>query len=774
MKKKKLYLTIPFILFCIFLGCNRDDQSRIQASWSSKDPILIPLNIRIHQMQFGNLVGNHSFESGKVFYEESNVESFNINGWKKIGENVEWINSSYEKYDDNEVFEGIHSVKITRNIADETEEIGDGILSDYIKVIPGNYFLQLHLKLKDIEPNQSRIGVKMHDAINIRLKYFDKNKIEISGIEYNPFENKRIDNAFKALSFANYNEINEFGWGEVYGRSMHFPFFDGDIPDQARYVKIFIGLKGTGTLWIDNIDFRYTNKNFTQLERIKTYFDSSYSKIDQVYPFPKRIEEKGKIKFYSDDHSTLPIIVVQNQNKKLAQAIQKNIYNLINNSNKRIDINDIKIVSNLKSNHLDSNQFVISIGKSEIYNKNKDLLPDSLLVKTKQSYYIKNLNNTVFIKGKDAKDLENALNTFNQMFDQEYFYKADIFDYPDFTSRNYVIHSFNGNNDQLKSMLDLFKEYKFSEPYFEFTNKQDSLFPNIEFNDIQVLNYFIDLNNTSLDKDLTKKIKNSRVFLKDDCNKVDIEKLINKYNIEIEYLSKYSSLKRIDPNEFETMLYYKNLKNREVGSLNFVWTGGSDYSLSIDKPDCLRIMKLFGECPILLDNSLIDFNLQFRNESIKDYYAGKIRVESLFEPYNLKLHDSFTKGTKKIILETKSLSELNIIRILTTANNYWNMHNYNPDKSLWILLNKLYGKENAINLLYFNDSYYGLVEVCRKIKINGSQYKNQRLAKNFEYDLEKYWNLLNDSNLSDELKKELNDLKDVVMEEYKTIVTINN
>lgn len=135
--------------------------------------------------------------------------------------------------------------------------------------------MKLKLKLKDIKSNKERLGSKLHDAVNIRIKYYDKNKIELRVQEFNPFMNLKIDNTFKSQSFTNYYQIDDLDWCDVYGKTADFPYFNGDIPDKARYVKIFIGLKGTGTLWIDKVEFNYTNQNFTLLERLEPYFDSS-------------------------------------------------------------------------------------------------------------------------------------------------------------------------------------------------------------------------------------------------------------------------------------------------------------------------------------------------------------------------------------------------------------------------------------------------------------------------------------------------------------------
>ena len=59
---KTLFLFAILLIFSLISGCNKDDQSRLQANWSAKDPIAIPFNNRNHQFKLGNLVQNSSFE----------------------------------------------------------------------------------------------------------------------------------------------------------------------------------------------------------------------------------------------------------------------------------------------------------------------------------------------------------------------------------------------------------------------------------------------------------------------------------------------------------------------------------------------------------------------------------------------------------------------------------------------------------------------------------------------------------------------------------------
>ena len=775
---KYILSIIPIIVaFLLIDSCKNDDQTRIQATWTSKDPIAIPQNIRFNQKKLGNLVTNNSFETGKIFYEQSDIKTFDINGWKKVGENIEWVNSTLENFESEEVFNGIHSVKIHRKVSDEIEEWGDGIMSDFIKVIPGNYKLKLQLKLKDIIPNQTRLGAKMYDAINIRLIYFDKNKIEINGVEFNPFTNNKIDNTFKSLSFANYRNIKDFGWGEVYGVTSDFPFYDGDMEDNARYVKIFIGLKGTGTMWIDDVEFTYTNNNFTLLERIKPYFDSSFSTMDLIFPTPKEITGLNEIVYFNKNKKELPVIVLANKKdlfqQTYANEIKQFFFNTIKKSNESIKIDDIQIVDRSKLKHLDTSSFAIILG-----NKESELIDNDSIVWHNQSYYIgkfKNQANWITLIGNRSEDLSYAVKTLLQMIDIEsnIIYSARIYDYPDISIRNYLVSSFLGTEEDIKEKLKTFSEYKYNYPYFQYYNDNELFYPQVNIDEIiKSKARYIDANIT----DVNLNVKPSEITLireNDTLNKVlkNISRIEFKENVE--YLSAYSNLAAINNNEIDAAIFYNTVIN-QFNNLKLAWTGPDEISVKIDDAHCYRIHEIVKQNPIFIDNSLEIPDKRLNSDYLKDYYAGKIRLGSLFGPYENNFSNKLSSDPhSKVILNVNNLTELNTIRMLTAIDFYWNANDYNPDKSLWIVLNRLYGKENAKNLIYLNDAYYGLLEICRKMKVDGGHFKTLRMAKNFKTDLDKYWDLVEKGIDNEDLINELYDLLEVTEFDYNKIIKEN-
>ncbi len=58
--------------------------------WSASDPLSIPYDTRLAQFEKGNLVINPSFENGSVIAGDP-VNTFTLEGWEKVGQNVEHL-----------------------------------------------------------------------------------------------------------------------------------------------------------------------------------------------------------------------------------------------------------------------------------------------------------------------------------------------------------------------------------------------------------------------------------------------------------------------------------------------------------------------------------------------------------------------------------------------------------------------------------------------------------------------------------------------------------
>ena len=242
--------------------------------WSSMITTSIPYEVRKAELEKGNIALNVSFEEGEIISKnDSAITSFKLKNWSIVGNNVEWVDNTLDK--DHDIRTGHRAIKIKRKICDalEIDNTADGVISEFIEVIPGNYLFFFDIKLENILPAVKRLSSKISQDIDIHLEFYDKNKQLMSpGIYYNYWK-KEVDNSFKGFSFSNLYYINKFDWGRVRGRTMNYPFSEGDMPDGCKYIKIFFGLKGSGTMYVDNVDFRLSKWNFTPLERMQPYFE---------------------------------------------------------------------------------------------------------------------------------------------------------------------------------------------------------------------------------------------------------------------------------------------------------------------------------------------------------------------------------------------------------------------------------------------------------------------------------------------------------------------
>jgi beta-N-acetylglucosaminidase len=462
---KKLHsLTLQALLIlAVFAGssCHRaGKQESPLPAWSSNNVLAIPYFIREQKIMKGNLVRNGSFETGKWMSVDSLRKSYSIDGWQQTGNNVLWmdqVSDSALTYDN--FYTGKHAVKIVRIAADEMVENGDGITSAFIRVVPGNYSFSFYTRLKDIRPYNVRLGTRMHDAIDVKILFYDKNKILIDSKYRMPFKGQKIDNSFKSLSFANFNYIKEFAWSRVIGKSHSFPFSEGDIPDNARYVRLFIGLKGTGTMWIDDVDFHYTRANFTPLERFSLIMDSTLTKQDLIIPAPRKVSKLGSVVLYKPGQKaeSLPkIIMPRRPDKSTEQAaslLLEKVRQVMKEAGAGEDLlSRMKVQYAVSQDEVNRSLLVFSVGKTLLYEKYKEFLPVNSIAGKDQGYFVftsNDLPNVIFLAGNNETGDFYGAATVLQLFDHRIpvFYNARIIDFPDTYQRFYNIRAWKDQKE---------------------------------------------------------------------------------------------------------------------------------------------------------------------------------------------------------------------------------------------------------------------------------------------------------------------------------------
>ncbi len=461
---KIIHVFLIIGVFYSVIGCQRSEYIEdVAKKWSAFETQSVPYRVRNNQFNKENLVVNSSFEEGKYFLKDSDDRSANIKGWARIGRSVEWIDTSLDIYSIYDASVGQHAIKVSRQHSNETDDLGEGVISDFIRVIPGNYSFTYDIRLENISPNAGRRGTRLYDAINIKLQFYDKNKVEIESEQINPYNKSMLDASFKGYSFSNYWHIDSLGWGEVRGRTYNYPFSEGDLPDGTFYVRIFLGLKGTGTMWVDEVDFRYSKWNFTALERMTPYFDSLCSPAQMLIPMPQEVTPAELIPIFNKNQAGFisPIILIPPASGKQtllgAHLLKKQLEKVQIEDYQGSEVAGVEINSTGEIPE-DFQGLVFSLGQTPLYDRFKDSFDLADLQDRSQGYKIMHFNtghDIILMAGKSPVGDYYAVTTLIQLIDKgkNQLQTATIIDYPDFHGRSYLFDSWQ-NEEEMKHDLN--------------------------------------------------------------------------------------------------------------------------------------------------------------------------------------------------------------------------------------------------------------------------------------------------------------------------------
>lgn len=427
MKKSAYFFALIIILFEIpdfCLGQDINSRSSVQA-----------LNIRQDFYRKGNLILNSSFENVSFRKSDSVIKNFDLLGWKVIGRNVELTDIS-KSGNDSEATNGIHAIKIIRTKEDvkEIDNESEGVLSDYIEVIPGNFDFYFDIRLDKIIPSPypDRFHSRIGKGIDIHLEFFDENKKLINPGYYFEYLNKKVDNSFKGFAFSNFFYIDKFGWGKVKARTWNYPYSEGEIPDNCKYIKIFAGLKCSGTMWIDNLDFRFSKWNFTPLERMDSFFRKKYALSELLIPKPHFISNEQSIDL---KNKKISLIYGGEESPEINAAIS-----LLRKRFFRIYRDSVKVEKSPRINRNSKNLQIIFLRDRQQANHEFDEAYAAIENKG-QGYFIHKKANKIYIGANSPQGFFYAASSLSQLVN----YKnstldyVDIVDYPDFAGRSTVL-----------------------------------------------------------------------------------------------------------------------------------------------------------------------------------------------------------------------------------------------------------------------------------------------------------------------------------------------
>jgi hypothetical protein len=814
-----------FILFSVFLsilaGCARDNPTINKALWSSRDPFNIPYKRRINAFMDGNKVVNPSFERGRYF--KGTLKAYELTGWREVGEEIRWVNIGRPEYDSSEAKTGNHAIKIRRENVSEVEEKGVGIMSDYIKVFPGNYSLSYSIRLEDICPNKERLGSRLMDAINVRILYYDKNKIRIEGNTRVPGEETRFDNEFKALPFSGFWNIDSLGWIRARGISHKYPFSDGDLPDNIRYIRLFFGLKGKGTLWLDDVSFEFSEKNFTLLERLRRWQDSVFEPRDLLVPDVKFMSDPASFSLYdSDQPEKKPLILIPPNAHQLTLKASQLLQKKLNQGSEELE--SVPVVSSL-SDYEENRSLVFSLGNNSINRKHGKELPFDAIQDKEQGYFIhrfKDKGNIIAVTGNTPIGDYYAVTTLVRLLDGEAlaYNHANIIDYPDFTDRGVI---FQKDSSYDESEIDFLTRSRFNRIYSDVTKGQNqktrqdicrlgekssgsslyqagiSLNP-YRFTGEENPNYLLEQANNDMLRSLIQYGKNhsvNSIILRPDSafgakgncscffepnydgdhvryrNLLDVHStMINRAwdwsgnEGRISFLPVWHHNRCIIRSHGRGEMYLEELSRKVPGKTEFLWNGPVKYPLLIGETETRYVQKRYKKSPVFLSKDINPLS----NSGFIRHYPGKARMTSIFDHFALDLPDNFSKLTgSRFITTLDPGSRIGEIKTQSLADYLWNAKQFDPHYSLLKILIYEYGKITALNLIRFNEAYFGLYEMYWKIRTKETKRKYIRSAQDFKNQIDRLMATLRRTLKGKPLLAELESFKKKANEYFKHI-----
>jgi hypothetical protein len=781
----------------------------IAAAWSSSDPLGIPFEIRLEQFARGNLAPNPSFEQ-----ENRSTGGTAPAGWEKIGTRVEWVSRASGAAED-DVRDGSRAVKIHRQTAGELEA-AEGVMSDFIPVIPGNYDLAYDVRLKRVDGSRRRLGGRLGDAVTVNVFFFDAEKKPLDAPALNPVSGSPIDAADKSYSFANYWSVEEFPWATVRGRTYNYPFSEGDLPDRTRYVRLFFGLKGTGTLWLDRIVFKYSKWNFSALERLAPYLDRPLSPAQRLIPTPKEIRPVREVVYLETGaaNGSPPLIVLPDDPAPAERAAARLLERKLNAALAMIGPAGsapeprAKIIErDWNDSELQNTRLIFSIGENRLRRRLAPDLPPASISGGPQGYRITPVEtgpcHAVFLVGGSALGSFYAAATAAQLLEEGrcVYHSAAVIDYPDFLGRSYLLKRWESHADLERDLagLEMMSRYKLNKAYagyegrtrvwhrpdalfkagideagrwcrengvmslgimvnpyshFEFEPAEDALshqdrttWTHAGAESLETLQRVFKLGLDAgagtimlLADDFVphegRNPKNFSLYAPEDRARfVNLQNaqayVINRLKgwidrdypgTRFEFCPPWYANEFIDRSEGKAEVYLKELAFLIPSEVAIVWTGPTVRSLSVDMADLRRYRDLIGRWPMFWDNTLYARNIETKvYGGYATYYPGKVRMCNLFEPLDADRPAGFHEfnAGRHLFVNGTAETELYRIKFATVADYEWNTAAYIPELSLWKALVKAYGPACAKEVLFFNEAYYGLFEMCMRMEREG-------------------------------------------------------
>jgi hypothetical protein len=221
-------------------------------------------------------------------------------------------------------------------------------------------------------------------------------------------------------------------------------------------VRLFFGLKGNGTLWLDDIDFRYSKWNFSALERLKPFFGRAPAPWEGIIPTPKRIEPTETVALVGDggEDPPAPVIVLPGAadpaERAAARLLQEKLTAVMDGHSAAAGFgnNGVRILEgDFPPEDLPAASLVFSVGRTRLLDAIGPELPLAEIAGEEQGYVVKGQPHggarIVFLLGNTPVGTYYAAATAVQLVAAEtaVYHDALVVDSPDFLGRSFCFRN---------------------------------------------------------------------------------------------------------------------------------------------------------------------------------------------------------------------------------------------------------------------------------------------------------------------------------------------
>ena len=303
------------------------------------------------------------------------------------------------------------------------------------------------------------------DAVTVRLLFFDRDRIPLDGRSVNPVGGTPIDAGDKSYTFANYWSIDDFPWATVRGRTYNYPYSEGDIPDGTRYVRLFLGLRAAGTMWVDQVVLRYSKWNLTAFERLQPCIGRRLAPAERLIPAPKRARPERTVSYAA------PPLVVMPDTPAPAERTAAELLLRALNRGAPAGAEGAIAPAGMPLAALLDRSLVFSLGSNRLVRELKPDLPMSELHGREQGYLVHPVErggcHIVFLAAESAIGVYYAAATAAQLIDGNVYHSAAVVDYPDFRVRSYHLKNWESlaELDRDLESLELMSRHKLNRVY---------------------------------------------------------------------------------------------------------------------------------------------------------------------------------------------------------------------------------------------------------------------------------------------------------------------